>query len=87
MKTIQLGGKFYNFDLVYSIDPDYKQLSELKGNNFVPIEQYRAFARIWQVGKDRASFERLSDEIFKTDSEAIKHAQELIKQALTNSNL
>lgn len=86
MKTIQLGGTFYNFDLIYSIDPHHQQLEELVDKKFVFVEKFRPQALIWQVNKDRAAIETF-DEVFLTRKEALTRAQELIKQALTNSNL
>lgn len=41
MKAIQLANTFYNFDLVYSIDADYKQIQEVKNESFVHIEKFR----------------------------------------------
>lgn len=87
MKTIQLGGTFYNFDLIYSIDPHHQQLEELVDKKFVFVEKFRPLALIWQVNKDRAAIETLSSEIFLTRQEALDRAKELIKQALTTSNL
>lgn len=78
MKTIQLGGEFFNFDFAKSIVSSYEC-----GEDY-----YYPRAIIYMKDTDKSSQRRLSnEEKLQSSEEATAKAQQIIKQALTNANL